>query len=78
MRPVGADCPGPSVPPAMRLAAAIAKPPPLAMGLTKQAIDLGEEVALTTGIRIELAAIERNLAEGGWREGLAAFARKDS
>ena len=60
------------------IAAAIAKPPPLAMGLTKQAIDLGEEVALTTGIRIELAAIERNLAEGGWREGLAAFARKDS
>jgi enoyl-CoA hydratase/carnithine racemase len=60
------------------LAAAIAKPPPLAMALTKQAIDLGEEVALTTGIRIELAAIERNLAEGGWREGLAAFARKDS
>ena len=60
------------------LAAAIAKPPPLAMGLTKQAVDLGEEVALTTGIRIELAAIERNLAEGGWRDGLAAFARKDS
>ena len=50
------------------IAAAIGKPPPLAMALTKQAIDLGEEVALTTGIRIELAAIERNLAEGGWRD----------
>lgn len=55
-------------------AAAIAKAPPLAMALTKQSIDLGEEVALATGIRIELAAIERNLAEGDWRGGLAAFA----
>lgn len=58
------------------IAAAVAKAPPLAMTLTKQAVDLGEEAALTTGIRIELAAIERNLAEGGWREGLTAFARK--
>lgn len=57
------------------IAAAIAKAPPLAMALTKQAVDLGEEAALPTGIRIELAAIERNLAEGGWRDGLAAFAR---
>lgn len=59
-------------------AAAIAKAPPLAMALTKQAVDLGEEVALTTGIRIELAAIERNLAEGDWRRGLAAFADRSA
>lgn len=58
------------------VAAAIAKAPPLAMALTKQAVDLGEEVALATGIRIELAAIERNLAEGDWRKGLDAFAAK--
>jgi enoyl-CoA hydratase/carnithine racemase len=57
-------------------AAAIATAPPLAIALTKQSIDLGEEVALTTGIRIELAAIERNLAEGDWRKGLAAFGAK--
>ena len=60
------------------MAAAVAKAPGLAMALTKQAVDLGEEVALTTGIRIELAAIERNLSEGSWREGLAAFARKET
>ena len=60
------------------VAAAIAKAPPLAMALTKQAVDLGEEVALATGIRIELAAIERNLAEGDWRKGLAAFADKSA
>lgn len=58
------------------VAAAIAKAPPLAMALTKQAVDLGEEVALATGIRIELAAIERNLAEGDWRKGLNDFAAK--
>ena len=55
-------------------AAAIAKAPPLAMALTKQAMDLGEEVALATGIRIELAAIERVLADGGWRRGIESFA----
>ncbi len=58
------------------VAAAIAKAPPLAMALTKQAVDLGEEVPLATGIRIELAAIERNLAAGDWRRGLEAFADK--
>lgn len=57
-------------------AAAIAKAPPLAIALTKQSVDLGEEVPLTTGIRIELAAIERNLAEGDWRKGLTEFAEK--
>ena len=55
-------------------AAAICKAPALAMALTKQAVDLGEEVALTTGIRIELAAIERVLADGGWRRGVESFA----
>lgn len=58
------------------IAATIAKAPPLAIALTKQSIDLGEEVPLQTGIRIELAAIDRNLAEGDWRTGLAAFAAK--
>ncbi|MBB4684104.1 enoyl-CoA hydratase/isomerase family protein [Amycolatopsis jiangsuensis] len=52
---------------------AIAAAPPLSLGLTKQSVDLGEEVALTTGIRIELAAIERNLAEGEWRRGVEEF-----
>ena len=51
------------------VAAAIAQAPPLAMALTKQAVDLGEEVALTTGVRIELAQIERLLAQGGGRLG---------
>ena len=45
------------------------------MALTKQSIDLGSETTLAQGIRIELAAIERNLAEGTWREGLDRFAK---
>ncbi len=59
---------------AEEVANAIAKAPALAMALTKQAVDLGEEVALTIGIRIELAAIERVLADGGWRRGVESFA----
>ncbi|MBN8943252.1 MAG: enoyl-CoA hydratase/isomerase family protein [Rhizobiales bacterium] len=58
------------------IAADIAKAPPLAMSLTKQAVDLGEEVALANGIRIELAHIERCLAAGEWRQGIEAFAAK--
>jgi enoyl-CoA hydratase/carnithine racemase len=58
------------------IAAGIAKAPPLAMTLTKSAVDLGAETGLANGIRIELAAIERNLAEGDWRKGLAEFADK--
>ncbi|WP_343715365.1 enoyl-CoA hydratase/isomerase family protein [Inquilinus sp.] len=58
----------------LEIAAAIAAAPPLAMALTKQAVDLGEEQALDTGIRIEMAAIERCLAGGEWRHGVGAFA----
>lgn len=56
------------------VAAAIAKAPALAMILTKQAVELGGEVALATGIRIEMAQIERLLADGGWRKGIESFA----
>lgn len=55
------------------VAAAIAAAPPLAIALTKQAVDLGHETDLANGIRIELAAIERCLADGSWREGIAKF-----
>ncbi|RKT56121.1 enoyl-CoA hydratase/isomerase family protein [Saccharothrix australiensis] len=55
------------------VAAAIAAAPPLALALTKQAVDLGAETDLDRGIRIEMAAIERNLADGGWRAGVARF-----
>ncbi|MBB5956979.1 enoyl-CoA hydratase/carnithine racemase [Saccharothrix tamanrassetensis] len=55
------------------VAAAIAAAPPLAIALTKQAVDLGAETDLDRGIRIEMAAIERNLADGGWRTGVAHF-----
>lgn len=58
------------------IAAAIAGASPLAMMLTKQAVDLGEEVDLDKGIRIELAAIERILADGSWRAGIDAFSKK--
>ncbi|WP_217578693.1 enoyl-CoA hydratase/isomerase family protein [Mesorhizobium sp. GbtcB19] len=51
----------------------IAAAPPLAVALTKQAVDLGYETDLANGIRIELAAIERCLANGGWRDGIKKF-----
>lgn len=55
------------------IAESIAAAPPLAMALTKQAIDLGHETNLGNGIRIEMAAIERNLADGNWRVGIEKF-----
>ena len=58
------------------IAATIANAPALAMQLTKGAVDLGEELPLSSGIRIELAAIERVLAEGGWRAGVERFANR--
>ena len=63
---------------AEEIARQIAQAPALAIALTKQAVDLGEEVALTTGIRIELAQIERILTEGGWRRGIESFAHDAS
>lgn len=57
------------------VAASIAKAPALAMALTKQAVDLGEEVALSTGLRIEMVQIERVLADGAWRQGVESFTR---
>ncbi|MEU6610239.1 enoyl-CoA hydratase/isomerase family protein [Streptomyces shenzhenensis] len=64
-------------PAAAEIAATIAKAPSLALALTKQAVDLGEETDLDRGIRIEMAAIERCLADAGWREGIARFTRVD-
>ena len=58
---------------AQAVADAIAAAPPLAIALTKQAVDLGEETDLSNGIRIEMAAIERNLADGGWKRGVENF-----
>ncbi|PSS60124.1 enoyl-CoA hydratase/isomerase family protein [Ensifer sp. NM-2] len=55
------------------IAESIAAAPPLAMALSKQAVDLGHETNLSNGIRIEMAAIERCLADGNWRTGIAKF-----
>lgn len=57
------------------IAATISKAPALAIELTKQAVDLGADTDLDRGIRIELAAIERNLADGEWRSGVQHFSR---
>ncbi|MFP5022851.1 enoyl-CoA hydratase/isomerase family protein [Pseudonocardia phyllosphaerae] len=54
-------------------AARIAKAPPAAIALTKRAIDLGAETDLDRGIRIEMAAIEQNLADGDWQAGVSRF-----
>jgi len=55
------------------IAKSIAAAPPLAMSLTKRSIDLGSETDLDRGIRIEMAAIEQNLADGGWKDGVDRF-----
>lgn len=55
------------------IAATISKAPALAIELTKQAVDLGADTDLDRGIRIEMAAIERNLADGAWRSGVRRF-----
>ncbi|MFI8003411.1 enoyl-CoA hydratase/isomerase family protein [Streptomyces sp. NPDC086010] len=60
------------------VAAAIAGAPPLAMALTKRAVDLGGETDLDRGIRIEMSAIEQCLSDGGWRDGVDRFARRGS
>jgi len=59
------------------VAASIATAPGLAIRLTKQAIDLGEETDLESGIRIELTAIDQNLATADWRAGVQRFADAD-
>jgi enoyl-CoA hydratase/carnithine racemase len=56
------------------IAEAIAGAPPLAITLTKQAVDIGHETNLANGIRIEMSAIERCLADGGWKAGIEKFA----
>ncbi|MFE9610879.1 enoyl-CoA hydratase/isomerase family protein [Streptomyces sp. NPDC006012] len=60
------------------IAATIAKAPPLAIALTKRAVDLGSETDLDRGIRIEMAAIEQCLADSGWRDGVDRFAHRRS
>lgn len=57
------------------LALKIAEASPLSMALTKQCIDLGSRTDLESGIRIELAAIERVLADSGWKTGVDRFLR---
>jgi enoyl-CoA hydratase/carnithine racemase len=58
----------------LSIAKSIAAAPHQALKLTKQAMDLGARTDLETGIRIELAAIDHNLASGDWQAGLAKFA----
>jgi enoyl-CoA hydratase/carnithine racemase len=50
-----------------KIAALICSAPALAIQLTKRSVDVGEEATLDSGIRVEMMAIERNLAAGGWR-----------
>ncbi|PLP55955.1 enoyl-CoA hydratase/isomerase family protein [Mesorhizobium loti] len=55
------------------IALKIAEAPPLSIALTKQSVDLGSRTDLDSGIRIELAAIERVLADNGWKNGVDRF-----
>ncbi len=61
---------------AKKVATDIAAAPPQTLSLTKQCVELGALTDLDGGIRIELAAIERNLSEGKWRDGFDQFAEK--
>ncbi|MGP3938611.1 enoyl-CoA hydratase/isomerase family protein [Streptomyces sp. 6N106] len=58
------------------IAGTVAKAPPLAIELTKRAVDLGGETDLDRGIRIEMAAIEQCLTDDGWRDGVDRFTRR--
>lgn len=58
-----------------QIALRIAEAPPLSMALTKQAIDLGARTDLDSGIRVEMAAIERMLADNGWKAGVDRFVK---
>ncbi|WP_432790879.1 enoyl-CoA hydratase/isomerase family protein [Brevibacterium sp. K11IcPPYGO002] len=63
---------------ALQTAQTMAQAPTSAMQLTKSAIDSGSEVSLDQGLDIELRAIETNLAQSEWKQGLADFeARND-
>lgn len=55
------------------IAASVAAAPRLAMMLTKQAVDLGSELGIDGGIRVELAAIERCLDSSDWNAGYERF-----
>lgn len=50
--------------------------PPVAMRLGKEAMNGGAETDLTSGIEIEVKAIERSLQGQEWQNGLAAFAQR--
>lgn len=52
--------------------------PALAVRLTKQSVDLGGRTDQDSGIRIEQAAIEYNLAVGDWQGGIDKFIEKSS
>lgn len=60
----------------LALAATIAAAPSLAIRLTKKAVDMGSETDLANGIRIEMAAIEHCLSDGGWKKGIEEFAAR--
>lgn len=51
----------------------ILEAPRHAMILAKRTIDLGSEVTLAQGIRVEMQSIEENLASKQWQDGLKKF-----
>jgi enoyl-CoA hydratase/carnithine racemase len=60
---------------AEEIAQSIAAAPGLAMILTKQAVDRGEETSLSEGLEIEFEAVERCLADKNWKAGIDRFSR---
>jgi methylglutaconyl-CoA hydratase len=61
---------------ALRLARDIARGGPLALRLAKQAISLGAELDLGSGLKLEEACYAQVIPTKDRQEGLAAFAEK--
>lgn len=55
---------------------AILSAPPLALRLNKQSVDLGGKTDLSSGIGIEMLAIDRCLADKEWQKGVSSFSEK--
>lgn len=51
----------------------VLRAPPLALKLTKQCIDQGSRTDISSGIAIELSAIDRLLSESDWRGAVGRF-----
>ena len=60
-----------------QIAETIVKAPARALSLAKRSIDRGIELDPQGALRSEIEAIEENLADGDWKEGVAGFGKRE-